>query len=136
MLSSPGLCLISFLCLDLYVLRDDTSISQGHSFQSGIYLFWSASEVGDEVVAVGMFGPPGGFLADRSGAVLLFVDPFLLFVFVCHTVLSAPCGLVVACWERGLTSWLSLYVIFSCDCVTFPYSVLGQMWYFIVSIPD
>ena len=90
-LSSPCLCLISFLCLGLYVLRDDTSISQGHSCQSGIYLFWSASEVGDEVVAVGMFGPPGGFLADRSGAVLLFMDPFLLFVFVCHTVLSAPC---------------------------------------------
>ena len=27
-------------------------------------------------------------------------------------------------------------VMFSCVFVTFPYSVLGQLWYLIVSIPD
>ena len=31
---------------------------------------------------------------------------------------------------KGLTSWLS------CVFVTFPYGVLGQVWYLIVSIPD
>ena len=29
-----------------------------------------------------------------------------------------------------------LYVMFSCVFVTFPYFILGQMWYLIVSIPD
>ena len=29
-----------------------------------------------------------------------------------------------------------LYVMFSCVFVTFPYVILGQMWYLILSIPD
>ena len=29
-----------------------------------------------------------------------------------------------------------LYVMFSCVFVTFPYDILCQMWYLIVSIPD
>ena len=29
-----------------------------------------------------------------------------------------------------------LYVVLSCVFVTFPYGVLGQVWYSIVSIPD
>ena len=29
-----------------------------------------------------------------------------------------------------------LYVVFSCVFVTFPYGVLGQVWYLIVSIQD
>ena len=46
---------------------------------------------------------------------------------VCHPVLSIPCRSVVACWERTLV----------CDhFVAFPYGVLGQEWYLIVSIPD
>ena len=28
------------------------------------------------------------------------------------------------------------YVMFSCVFVTFSYSILGQVWYLIVSIPD
>ena len=36
---------------------------------------------------------------------------------------------------KGLTSWL-LFVIFICDFVTFPFGILGQVWYLIVSIPD
>ena len=56
-------------------------------------------------------------------------------MFVCHTVLSVPCSLVVTCWEK--TDLLALvYVMFSCVFATFPYGVLGQVWYLIVSIPD
>ena len=45
------------------------------------------------------------------------------------------CGLVVTCWERaGLLAHLC--VMFPCVIVTFPYGVLGQVWYLIVSIPD
>ena len=38
-------------------------------------------------------------------------------------------------WERADLLAL-LYVMFSCGFVTFPYDVLGQVWYLIVSIPD
>ena len=43
------------------------------------------------------------------------MDPFcyLCFVFVCHTVLSVPCSLVVTCLE-GAYILAILYVMFSC----------------------
>ena len=37
--------------------------------------------------------------------------------------------------ELEMTSWLS-YVMFNCVFVTFPCGILGQVWYFNVSIPD
>ena len=36
---------------------------------------------------------------------------------------------------KGLTSWLS-FVMLKCVFITFPYDILGQMWYLVVSIPD
>ena len=66
-----------------------------------------------------------------------FVNPFcyLFLVFVCqHAVLSVPCSLLVTWeWADLLTR---LCVMFSCVVVTFPYGVLWQVWYSIVSIPD
>ena len=56
-------------------------------------------------------------------------------VCLCHTVLSVCCSLVVTCWERPEFLAL-LFVMFSCDFVTFSFGVLGQVWYLIVSIPD
>ena len=53
----------------------------------------------------------------------------------CLLVLSVPCSLVVTCWERA-DLLVPLCVIFSCVFVTFPYGVLCQVWYLIVSIPD
>ena len=53
---------------------------------------------------------------------------------VCHAFASAhrcmwsPAG-------KGLTSWLSV-VVLNCVVVTFPFDILGQVWYLIVSIPD
>ena len=44
-------------------------------------------------------------------------------------------SLVVTCWERADLLAL-LYVKFSCAFVTFPYGVLGEVWYLFVSIPD
>ena len=46
--------------------------------------------------------------------------------------------LIAALWSpvgKGLTSWLS-FVVLNCVVVTFPFGILGQMWYLIVSIPD
>ena len=38
--------------------------------------------------------------------------------------------------EKWLTSWVLLYVMFSCVFNISQYDVLGQVWYLIVSIPD
>ena len=35
---------------------------------------------------------------------------------------------------KRLTSWLS-FVVLNCVFVTFPFGILGQVWYLIVSIP-
>ena len=48
-------------------------------------------------------------------------------------VMSVSCSLVVTYWERADLLAL-LYMMFSCVFVTFPYGVLGQVWYMIVSI--
>ena len=45
---------------------------------------------------------------------------------------------IAALWSpegKGLTSCL-LFIMFLCDFVTFPFGILGQVWYLIVSIPD
>ena len=60
---------------------------------------------------------------------------YVCFVFVCHTVLSVPCSLVVIRWEMNDLLAL-LYVTFSCVFDTFPYGVLGQVWYLIEYFPD
>ena len=48
------------------------------------------------------------------------------------------CLLIAALWSpagKELTSWLSL-VVLNWLVVTFPFGILGQVWYLIVSIPD
>ena len=49
--------------------------------------------------------------------------------------MSISRSLVITCWKRADLLAL-LYVMFSCGFVTFPYGVLCQVWYLIVSIPD
>ena len=54
-----------------------------------------------------------------------------MFVMLSHLFIAAlwsPAG-------KGLTSWL-LFVMFNCAFVIFQCGILGQVWYFIVSIPD
>ena len=52
-----------------------------------------------------------------------------------HIVLSVSCSLVVTCSKRADLLAL-LCLTFCCDCVTFPYGVLGRVWNLIVSIPE
>ena len=54
---------------------------------------------------------------------------------VCRAFLSVHCSLVVTCWERADLLAL-LYVMFYFVFVTFPYGILGKVWYLIVLIPD
>ena len=61
------------------------------------------------------------------------MDLFCYFLFpVCHAALSVTCSLVVTCWEKDDLLAL-LCVMFLCVFVTFPYGVLGPMWYLILS---
>ena len=60
---------------------------------------------------------------------------YLCFIFVCHTVLSVPCSLVVTCWKRAYLLAL-LYVMFFCVFCSLSYGVLCKVWYLIVSILD
>ena len=60
---------------------------------------------------------------------------WIFFFQICVSSLSVIlCILVVTCWERA-DLLAPLYVMFACVFVTFPYGVLGQVWYLIVSIP-
>ena len=56
-------------------------------------------------------------------------------VCLCHSVMYVSCSFVITCRERAALLAL-LYVLFSSVFVIFPYGVLGQLWYLIVSIPD
>ena len=58
----------------------------------------------------------------------------LLMSCVCHAFASVHCCLVVTCWERA--NLLALVWMSNCDFVSFPCDILGQVWYFIVLIPD
>ena len=46
-------------------------------------------------------------------------------------IVSVPCSLVVTCQERT-----DLLVTFFLVFITYPYGILGQVWYVILSIPD
>ena len=53
---------------------------------------------------------------------------------VSHVSASVHCCLVVTCWEG--TDLLALVGDVYCNFVTFPYGILGQVWYLTVSFPD
>ena len=53
---------------------------------------------------------------------------------VSHAFVSVHCCLVVTCWERA--DLLALVGDVYCIFVTFPWDILGQVWYLIVSFPD
>ena len=78
-----------------------------------------------------MFKPSSKYILLTVPRRYFFCGNFLLFVFhVCYAVSSVYCSLVVTCLERaGL--FVLLCVMFSCVFVTFPYGVMGQVWYLI-----
>ena len=58
--------------------------------------------------------------------------------YFCFVFVMFFCLFIAALWSPGvkeLTSWLT-FVMFNCVFVTFPCGILGQVWYFIASIPD
>ena len=57
-----------------------------------------------------------------------FCIVFFMFSRRLIAALMSPAG-------KGLTSWLS-FVVLICMFNTFPFGILGQMWYLMVLIPD
>ena len=55
-------------------------------------------------------------------------------VFAMSLCTSVNMCFVVTCWERA--DLLALVCGVCCEFVTFPFGILGQVWYLIVSIPD
>ena len=68
------------------------------------------------------------------------MDRFCYCVCLCHIVTSVSYSLMITCWERAdLLAFLYVMCFFCVFCVflvTFPFGVLVQVWYLIVSIPD
>ena len=64
------------------------------------------------------------------------MDDHLCYFCIVFVMLSRL--LIAALWTpagKGLTSWFS-FVVLICMVVTFPFGILGQVWYLIVLIPD
>ena len=112
-LLSPYLCFVSFLYHDLYLLGDDTLISQGSFMQTKhLHVFVlihirNKGEVG--TIHVTSLSPPviKTLFTDRSKAVLLLWILFVIFVscLSCCPVCSLqPFGHLLG---KGLTAWLS-----------------------------
>ena len=59
---------------------------------------------------------------------------YILYVFVMFLCASVYCCLVVTCWERA--DLLALVCDVLLRVCYFPIGIQGQVWYFIVSIPD
>ena len=62
LLLSSYLCFISFFNLDLYLLGDDTSISQGSFTQTKHHLSWSTSKIRVQLAPSNMCGHSSNFL--------------------------------------------------------------------------
>ena len=80
-----------------------------------------------------VLSPPVKYLYQPFQGDTYFVDHLCL-VFV---MLSRQ--FIAALWSpqgKGLTSWLLFVMFVFFFFVTFPFGIIGQVWYLIVSIPD
>ena len=58
--------------------------------------------------------------------------------YLCLVLVMLSRLFIAAWWSpagKGLASKL-LFELFNCDFIIFPFSILGQVWYLIASIPD
>ena len=110
--------------LDLYVLGEDSWISQDLSCEPNIYVSWSREAI-SHTVSFLLTVPRQYLVLD-----LFIVCLSLLIMFcLCHVALWSPV------WKER-TFFALLYAMFSCVFVSFPHDILGQLWYLLVSIPD
>ena len=86
----------------------------------------------DEVGTVKHVKASSNFLTDRSKAVLVL---WIMFVICVSCLLYRVCSLHPCRHLMGKRWPLRSLVIFFCVFFIFPYGVLDQVWYVIVSIP-
>ena len=95
------------------------------SCEPNIYLSWFTSEIRVRLVPSNMFQPSSKILT----------IPWRCFLWTLMLFVTVTCSIDVTCWEK--TDLLGfVYAMLSCIFVMFPYGVLGQCWYLIVSIPN
>ena len=78
-----------------------------------------------------------GMLMRTQKKIKLLLRIIYVFSVLCLLCICARL-FICAFWSpagKGLASWLS-FVVSDCEFVTFPFGILGQVWYLIVSIPD
>ena len=79
--------------------------------------------------------PPVKYFTVCSKVVLLW---WFILCYFCIVFVMLLRLLIAALWSpagKRLTSWLS-FVVLNCVVVSFPFGILGQVWYLILSIPD
>ena len=124
------------LYLDLYVLRDDACISQVSSYKPNSYVSWSTSELRVRLALRNRFKPSSKtFLLTVPRRYFCCRSFVLIMSSVFHAFASVNCCLVVI-WRERADLLAALVCDVYCDCVTFPFGILGQVWYLIVFIPD
>ena len=126
--SIPDLCTLNYL-------GDDASITL--SCKSNIYVSWSTSELRVRLTPWNRFKPSSKIFLLTFPRRLFFCGSFVLFMScVSHAFAYIHCCIVpVICWVRA--DLLALVCdVKLCFFFTFPYGILGQVSYLIVSIPD
>ena len=110
---------------------------RGLSCKPNIYVSWSTSELRVRLARhETSLSPPVKYFTERCKAVLLL---WIFYVFFCLVVIMPLCAsvymcLVVTCYERAdLLALVCGVWLWVCH---FPIGILGQVRYFIVSIPD
>ena len=78
------------------------------------------------------------YFTDRSKEVLLLSIICVINLCLVFAILSRPLigAFIAALTSRERADLLALVCGVDCDFVTFPFGILGQVWYLIVSIPD
>ena len=95
-----------------------------------VYVSWSTSDLRVRLALWKRFKPSSKifYWPFQGCSSLWIICVIYVLCLSCIADLWSPAG-------KGLTSWL-LFVMFNWEFVTFPCSILGQMWYLIVLIPN
>ena len=101
-----------------------------------IYVSWSTSELRVRLAPWNQFKHSCKKVFLTAPRRYFFCGSFVFFCFLCFSCFRVcsllPCGHLL---EKGwpLSSFLVMFIIFF---VTFPFGILGQVWYLMVSFPD
>ena len=132
----PKICIQELLCITIKMLLTSNVSSRRYAFMYEKVLKIISELLRVRLAPLSMLKPSNkNTFTDRSKAMLRLWMLFVICVFLCYTVLYATGSLVSNCWEKADLLAL-LCAVFSCVFVTFPYGILGQVRFLIISILD